>query len=244
VIDIYYLKGGVAMEMRYARAARTAKDFDLGLTSNRREHLRRLAEVLQLGIDDFRFRLKGMELADTIRVEVAIEYRTRAWQTIEVDIGPGQAGEVDVVAPAIDGVAEMGIPVTPQVPCPGINEQIAQKLHACTGPLKEGRARDVLDILVMNMLGRLDRVRARAAAVRIFAVRNTHAFPPETEIPEEWNAELESWRRNWDIARGTQKKFRRNSVISSLRLSVFDAHRTLFCTRPPNRERPANTSDS
>lgn len=196
VIDIYYLKGGVAMEMRYARAARTTKDFDLGLTGNRRERLRRLAEALQLGFDDFRFRLKReqheMELADTIRVEVAIEYRTRAWQTIEVDLGPGEAREVDVVAPAIEGVAEMGIPITPQVRCLGINEQIAQKLHACTGPLKEGRARDVLDILVMNMLGRLDRVRAREASMRIFAERNTHAFPPDTAIPKEWNAELET----------------------------------------------------
>ena len=30
VIDTYYLKGGVAMELRFARAARTTKDFDLG----------------------------------------------------------------------------------------------------------------------------------------------------------------------------------------------------------------------
>jgi len=195
-IDIYYLKGGVAMEMRYARSARTTKDFDLGLTGNRPERMRRLADVLQLGFDDFRFRLKAgqheMELADTVRVEVAIEYRTRAWQTIEVDLGPGEAREVDVVKPAIEGVAEMGIPVTPQVRCLGINEQVAQKLHACTGPYKEGRARDVLDILVVSMLGHLDHVRARAAALRIFAERNTHAFPPETAIPVEWNAELET----------------------------------------------------
>lgn len=196
VIDIYYLKGGVAMEMRYARAARTTKDFDLGLAGNRPERLRRLGEVLQLGFDNFRFRLKAgqheMELADTIRVEVAIEYRTRAWQTIEVDLGPGEAREVDVVTPVIEGVAEMGIPVTPQVRCLGINEQVAQKLHACTGPHSEGRARDVLDILVVNMLGRLDRVGVRATAERIFAERDTHAFPPDTAIPAEWNAELKT----------------------------------------------------
>ena len=35
VIDIYYLKGGVAMELRFAWAARTTKDFDLGLTCQR-----------------------------------------------------------------------------------------------------------------------------------------------------------------------------------------------------------------
>jgi hypothetical protein len=35
VIDTYYLKGGVALELRFARAARTTKDFDLGLVGNR-----------------------------------------------------------------------------------------------------------------------------------------------------------------------------------------------------------------
>ncbi|MGA9977580.1 MAG: hypothetical protein WBQ08_02900 [Candidatus Sulfotelmatobacter sp.] len=42
------------------------------------------------------------------------------------------------------------------------------------------------------MLDQLDRVRARAAAVRIFGERNTHRFPPETIIPPEWTVELET----------------------------------------------------
>ena len=121
VIDIYYLKGGVAMELRFARAARTTKDFDLGLRGNRAERIRRLSEVLQLRFDEFTFRLKPeqheMELADTVRVEVAVEYKTRAWQTIEVDLGPGEAREVDLVTPAIEGVSEMGLPITNQVRC-------------------------------------------------------------------------------------------------------------------------------
>src|ERR1700721_3978591 len=90
VIDIYYLKGGVAMELRFARAARTTKDFDLGLSANRAERIRRLSEVLQLRFEDFTFRLKPeqheMELADTVRVEVAVEY--------------------NMVAPAIEGMGE------------------------------------------------------------------------------------------------------------------------------------------
>ena len=187
VIDIYYLKGGVAMELRFARAARTTKDFDLGLRGNRAERIRRLSDVLQLGFDEFTFRLKPeqheMELADTVRVEVAVEYKTRAWQTIDVDLGPGEARDVDLVRPAIEGVAEMGLPIT---------NQVAQKLHACTGPQRQDRARDILDILVVDMLGQLDHVRARAAAERTFAERKTHAFPPETIIPPEWNVELET----------------------------------------------------
>ena len=53
VIDLYYLKGGVAMELRFARAARTTKDFDLGIRGNRAERIRRLSEVLQLSFDEF-----------------------------------------------------------------------------------------------------------------------------------------------------------------------------------------------
>lgn len=107
VIDTYYLKGGVAMELRFARAARTTKDFDLGLPGDRAERIRRLEQVLKLGFDDFTFRLKPeihqMELADTVRVEGAVQYRTRAWQTVDIDLGPGEALDVDLVEPAITG---------------------------------------------------------------------------------------------------------------------------------------------
>jgi len=196
VIDTYYLKGGVAMELRFARAARTTKDFDLGLQGDRAERTRRLEEVLKLGFDDFTFRLKPemhqMELADTVRVEVAVQYKTRAWQTVDIDLGPGEAQEVDLVEPAITELAEMGLPVTPHVRCLGINEQTAQKLHACTGPQREDRARDVLDILLVDMLGQLDYVRARTAAERIFTARGTHPFPPSASLPAEWRRELEN----------------------------------------------------
>lgn len=196
VIDTYYLKGGVAMELRFARAARTTKDFDLGLEGNRAERIRRLGELLQLGFDEFTFRLKPeiheMELADTVRVEVAVQYKTRAWQTVDIDLGPGGAREVDLVTPAIPGLAEMGLRVARQVRCLGINEQMAQKLHACTGPLREDRARDVLDILLVEMLGQLDHARMRVAAERIFAERATHAFPPSAALPAEWRQELEN----------------------------------------------------
>ena len=109
-----------------------------------------------------------------------------------MDLGPGEAREVDLVTPAIEGVAEMGLPVTNQVRCLGINEQVAQKLHACTGPQRQDRARDILDILVVDMLGQLDRVRVRAATERICGERSTHRFPPETNIPPEWHIDLET----------------------------------------------------
>ena len=52
----------------------------------------------------------------------------------------------------------------------------------------------MLDILVVDTLGQL-RSSARAAAVRIFAERNTHAFLSDTTSPAEWNTELETLAR-------------------------------------------------
>lgn len=68
------------MELRFARAARTTKDFDPGLEGNRAERLWRLEEVLKLEFDEFAFPAEARNssdgIADTVRVEVAVQYRT------------------------------------------------------------------------------------------------------------------------------------------------------------------------
>jgi hypothetical protein len=96
-----------------------------------------------------------------------------------------------LVEPKVQGLLELGIPVTSPVRCLSLADQVAQKLHACTGPAAAGRARDVLDILLIDMLGELDYASAADAARRVFEERATHAFPPEFVMPPEWRPELE-----------------------------------------------------
>jgi len=212
----YYLKGGVAMELRFAGAARATKDLDLALEGDRDRRMAALTTALGRGFDDFTFRVKSqvrqMEIADTVRLQVAVQYRTRNWQTVEVDLGPAEAVEVDLVAPAIKGLVEMGLAVTSPVRCLGISEQVAQKLHACTAPALTGRARDVLDILLVEMLGKLDPAKVRAAAELIFARRGTHTFPPRSELPPMWAPELETLSKELGFplvsASEIQQKFR------------------------------------
>jgi hypothetical protein len=203
LLESYYLKGGVAMELRFAAAARATKDLDLGLKGNRIARMQAFEKTLRLGFDEFAFRLKPkvrqMDMADTVRTEVAIQYRTRAWQTIEVDLGPAGTEEIDLVHPAVPGLVEMNLAVPSPVRCLGINEQVAQKLHACTGPAAAGRARDILDILLLETLGKLDRKRVQSAAKRIFKQRNTHAFPPTFELPVAWGPELEILARDLEF---------------------------------------------
>ena len=196
VLAGYYIKGGVAMELRFADRARATKDLDLGMEGTRASRLQSLSEALSVGFDQFAFRIKAqtrdMEQADTIRVLVAIQYRTRSWQTIEVDLGPASVDRVDLIEPRVRGLVELGIPVISSVRCLGLAEQVAQKLHACTGPAAAGRARDVLDILLIEALGQLNYAETAHAARRLFEARATHAFPPAFAMPPEWGPELES----------------------------------------------------
>lgn len=196
ILGAYYLKGGVALELRFATRARATKDLDLGLEGHRSGRLELLRRSLDLGFDEFTFRVKAqtrdMEPADAVRVQVAVSYRTRAWQTVEVDLGAASGGAVELVAPQVQGLVELGLPVTSPIRCLGLAEQIAQKLHACTGPNSAGRARDVLDILLIATLGSLDYNRVLAAARQVFSERATHAFPPAFQLPAEWRPELES----------------------------------------------------
>ena len=195
ILDNYDLKGGVALELRFAEGARATKDIDIGVSSEREKRLRAFQDAVALGFDEFTFRLKGkplgMDKVDAVRLELAIRYRTRAWQTIEVDLGSSGTGEVDLVVPTIRGVAAMGLRVSSPVRCLNLSEQVAQELPACTGPYSKGRVRDVLDILIMNMLGKLDLTAVRAAAEQVFAQRATHDFPPPIRIPSEWQPEIE-----------------------------------------------------
>jgi hypothetical protein len=196
ILNRYYLKGGVAMELRFAEAARATKDLDLGLDGDRAYRLSSFAAALQLGFDEFTFRLRPqthhMELADTVRIEVAILYKTRGWQTVDVDLGPPGSENAELVNPTITGLAEMGLPVTTPIRCLSLSEQVAQKLHACTGPASAERARDTLDILLIDSLGKLDYAQTRIAVERVFTERGTHQLPNSFEIPAAWRLELES----------------------------------------------------
>lgn len=196
VLDNYYLKGGVAMELRFAEGARATKDVDIGLAGERTERLQTFRNALALGFDEFSFQLKGkpltMDNADTVRLELGVLYRTRAWQTIDVDLGPAGSGAVDFVEPTIPGLSAMGLRIPSPVRCLNLCEQVAQKLHACTGPYSKGRARDVLDILLIDLLGKTNAVAVRAAAELVFEQRATHRFPPQIKLPEDWKPELEA----------------------------------------------------
>ena len=150
--------------------------------------IRAFGSALALGFDEFTFQLKSkplhMDYADAVRLELAVRHRKRAWQTIDIDLGPaGQRGERTSSRWACASL-------TP-VLCLNLNDQAEQKLSACTRPFSEGRARDVLDILLIDLFGRLNMADVPAATSQLFAEGTTHAVLPAVRIPTEWGPELE-----------------------------------------------------
>ena len=222
VLNNYYLKGGVAMELRFAEGARATKDVDIGLAGERAERLQNFRNALALGFDEFNFQLKGkpliMDNADAVRLELGVLYRTRAWQTIDVDLGPAGSDAVDFVEPIIPGLNAMGLRIPSPVRCLNLSEQVAQKLHACTGPYSIGRARDVLDILLIDLLGKMDAKAVRAAAEHVFKQRAMHKFPPGTKLPEEWGPELEALAKElgYPAATGAEIEARFRSCVDKI----------------------------
>lgn len=222
ILDHYDLKGGVALELRFTEGARTTKDIDIGVPGQREQRLLAFQNAVALGFDDFTFHVKGrplnMEKVDTMRLELAIRYRTRAWQTIDVDLGPCGTSGVELVVPTIRGVAAMGLRVPSPVRCMNLSEQVAQKLHACTGPYLQGRARDVLDILLIDLLVKLDLLAVRDTAKKVFAARATHQFPPAIKIPNDWRPELEALAKDlgYPVSSATEIEARFRAFVARL----------------------------
>jgi len=208
VLDDYHIKGGVALELRFFSKARASGDIDIAIPGDLKARLAMFDAAIALGFDRFRVRRKGMpkhlEIVDTVRLMVAIEYDSRPVQSIDVDLGPGGA-PFELVVPDFPGLHDLGVPTPSTIRCLTLEEQVAQKIHGATNPAKIigkpklNRARDILDVLLIELLGQADRVGVRAAAERLFASETSHAWPPKPVVyPKGWCDTLEALARELD----------------------------------------------
>ena len=194
VIPIFYVKGGVALELRFGNRARASKDLDVGLLAGPNEMLTLFDKVLDLGFDDFRFTRKGdLETlpSGAIRIDVAITYHNRPWGTVDIDLSRAEADVIVEVIEGLELLREVGLS-TVSVPCLAVEEQIAQKIHAMTEPLggrENPRFRDLIDINLLEPLIE-DHTRLLDRLETVFSERGTHAWPPEFTLPESWRAPL------------------------------------------------------
>ena len=193
VIPLFFVKGGVAIELRLGLAARATRDLDVGLCVEPKELLPVFDRALTVGFGDFTLHRRGE--ARTLdngahSLEVSLQYLRRPWSTVDVDLASARMdSRTDTVLPI--ALENLGLTRPRPVLCLALTEQVGQKLHALTEPMPRGRpnarARDVLDVLLLDARLGLDPVAVSHACARIFAERNVHSWPiVRFSFPLEW----------------------------------------------------------
>jgi Nucleotidyl transferase AbiEii toxin, Type IV TA system len=103
IIPLFFVKGGVAVELRLGLLARATRDLDIGLCAPPTELLQLFDSALEVGFGDFRLRRRGEVRAldnGALALEVAVAYIGRPWATVDVDLAPATLDwETDSVPP-------------------------------------------------------------------------------------------------------------------------------------------------
>jgi hypothetical protein len=199
-IEAYGIKGGFSIELRLGLEARASEDIDILVKADDPNRVDIFEAAIASGFDSFEFRIKNrryMAAVDTFRLQVAIQHKGRPHQTVKVDLAAGYT-DVEGVVSRIPGIAELGLPYVPVIQCVKIDELVAEKLHGATNPVKlndpkSDRGRDLIDVLLLELLDEFDPASVAVAAGKVFAECGTHAWPPDPiEYPMQWRRTMEA----------------------------------------------------
>lgn len=207
------VKGGSAMALRYGGATRFTRDFDAACAGDIESFRTDFEESLQEGWGGFTGRLvertppqpTGIPLAYVMQpFDVKLDYMGKSWCTVPFELGHNEIGDADlpefVLAP---GITEMfisvGLPAPNPVAVMPAAHQIAQKLHASSTPGSD-RARDLVDLQLLDTREHLDLETVRAICIRLFEYRGAHVWPPSVAAGAGWVALYEEASEDLDVA--------------------------------------------
>lgn len=199
-IPLLLVKGGSALELRRGIPdSRTSNDLDAVARHDIEPVHERLADAAEVGWEGFTGVLTPPEDIEVpglpvkpCRFVVKLKYRGQPFASIPVEVSTVEADNATVFdAVSSDALQLIGLPATHPVPCMTLPWQIAQKLHACTAPMPDGRtndrAHDLVDLQVLEALvhdSSLERVSAACAA--IFEARAQQTWPPQVVAQPHW----------------------------------------------------------
>jgi hypothetical protein len=194
------IKGGSAMALRYGRGTRFTQDLDAARVQPLAAFRSDFEESLAFGWAGFTGRLveKPAPRPPTVPTayvmqpfEVKLDYQGRPWCTVKFELGHNEIGDADEpeyqLAADLAGLfTEVGLEAPKLVPVMRSDHQVAQKLHAASGERSE-RARDLVDLQLLDKGEDLDLAQVAATCVRLFAYRRQQAWPPTVEVGVGWD---------------------------------------------------------
>lgn len=213
------VKGGAAIKFRTGdHASRVTRDLDAtrGADHTVETYAAELSAHLADGWQGFTGRLVDRTPADPPDVpgeyvmhpfEVKLAYAGQSYVTIEFELGHDEVGSTAAPALALDtGIAEvierLGFPTPEPVAVLAVEHQIAQKLHACTTPNRQGgneRAHDLVDLQILVGVDPPDLREVARIGRRLFAARRVSPWPPEVREWPGWDDRYQATSEGLDV---------------------------------------------
>ena len=202
-------KGGGGVRQRVnEREARLTKDLDFARPTDMSvvAFVDAFADRLEVGWADFSGTLKVDRKAAPAAVpdeyvmdpfRIALRYRGKSYCSVLFELGHSEIGSGDRSVERLgtdiaEIFAEVGLPEPHPVRVMTAEDQIVQKIHACTCPSAEGmpnaRAHDLVDIQILAAVEDLDYGEIGRLGDRLFAYRRRHAWPPVLTVHEGWES--------------------------------------------------------
>jgi hypothetical protein len=201
------VKGGTAMKLRVGEAnSRFTPDLDVARDANLSlgDYLLQFGDRLAAGWGGFTGTVTELEGPQPEGVpgeyimqpfEIRLAYRTQHWLTVPFELGRDEIGstsreEMRIADDIVEMFAVLGLDRPDAIPVLAVEHQVAQKLHACTAvnPRTGGneRAHDLVDLQILAQEETIDFVAVGATALRLFAARRSHPWPPTVVAYERW----------------------------------------------------------
>jgi hypothetical protein len=199
----WVLKGGFALELRLGDVARSTKDADFDWRLVEQDTVEMLLDAAARDLGD-RFAL-ALERADEetdlpgggqrwrVAATLAGRIFERAVIDLAFDVAPVHAPDEVATSNLLEFAGIGGF----EVPTLGIEQHLAEKLHAYTreyaGGRRSTRVKDLVDVVVIANTSAIDAAKITEAITVIFDRRAEHIVPGALpEPPVEWTA---PWRR-------------------------------------------------
>jgi hypothetical protein len=192
----WLLKGGFALDLRFATRARSTKDVDIEWRAAQGELLDALLDAASHDAGDFfQFAIErtGMpkdRLGGSHRFRVSASLAGRQFESFLLDVGfqPDALGTEILRTDDLLGFAEIEPLKVQAVP---LELQVAEKLHSYSRVYEGGRpstrTKDLIDLALIAELSNLDATVLRREIDTIFALRESHAIPDSLPPPPvEW----------------------------------------------------------
>jgi len=194
------VKGGSALKMRFGEeSTRFTTDLDTATATDPAAYAAQLNSRLRSGWEGFSGRVVEKDPASPDGIpeqyvmqpyDVKLDYLGKPWCTVPLEVGHNEIGDADnpdmVSSPeAAAMMRALGFPEPGPVPCMRLEHQIAQKLHAVSDP--GDRARDLIDLQLIDARAEVDLTAARAACRRLFSYRRAQAWPPAIAKQKGWD---------------------------------------------------------